>query len=185
MKGSLFSSEVSEPYAQALMSLAQAHNITESLGEDIKAIARLLAESPDLSALINNPTVSEEDKKRVLERIVGREINPYLMNFLRLLVDKKRLMFLEPICQQFLVLLRKLNNTVLAEVTAARGLTRDQERAITDKVKQLTHAQSVELNVTVDPALLGGVIIKVGSQVFDTSLRGQLRRLSLNLGSSL
>jgi F-type H+-transporting ATPase subunit delta len=101
-----------------------------------------------------------------------------------LLIDKRRLVYLPQICQQYLALLRKLTNTVLAEVSSAQPLSEEQCFAVSDKIKQLTQAQSIELQTTVDPDLIGGVVIKVGSQVFDASLRGQLRRISLNLGNA-
>lgn len=182
MQGSLWSTEIAEPYAQALMSLAQSNQLAERFGEDMRSILSLLEQSPDLRSLIGNPVIGEAEKKRAIQEIIGRDVDGYLRSFLMLLVDKKRLMFLEPICQQFLVLLRKLNNTVLAEVTSARELNSDQRYAIIDKVKQLTHAESVELKESVNTDLIGGVVIKVGSQVFDTSIKGQLRRLSLSLG---
>jgi F-type H+-transporting ATPase subunit delta len=101
-----------------------------------------------------------------------------------LLVDKRRIFFLSAICQSYLQLLRKLTNTVLAEVVTALKLTDNQRQTVTDKVKQLTGANEVELTTTIDPDIIGGVIIKVGSQVFDSSLRGQLRRISLSLGDA-
>ena len=108
----------------------------------------------------------------------------YSLNFIMLLVDKRRIIFLEEICQQYLTLLRKLTNTVLAEVTSARELNDRQLQAVSDKIKELTGVQGVEVKTKIDPDLIGGVTIKVGSQVFDASLRGQLRRISLSLGSA-
>ena len=99
-----------------------------------------------------------------------------------ILVDRRRIIFLEGICQHFRTLLRKLNNIVLAEVTSAVELTDEQRQAVIDKVKSITQAQDVELVNRLDQGLIGGVIIKVGSQVIDASLRGQLRRLSISLG---
>jgi F-type H+-transporting ATPase subunit delta len=101
-----------------------------------------------------------------------------------LLVDKRRILFLPAICQSYLELLRKLTNTVLAEVVSALKLTDTQRQTVTEKVKQLTGANDVELKTTVNADIIGGVIIKVGSQVFDSSLRGQLRRISLSLGDA-
>ncbi|MFM7191305.1 MAG: ATP synthase F1 subunit delta, partial [Microcystaceae cyanobacterium] len=119
-----------------------------------------------------------------LRRILGENSNHYLLNFLMLLVDKRRIVFLSAVCQQYLDLLRQLTNTVLAEVVSALTLTDEQRHTVTDKVKQLTGANAVELKTTVDPDIIGGVIIKVGSQVFDSSLKGQLRRISLSLGDA-
>ena len=184
MKGSLISSQVAEPYAQALMSVAETHNLMESLGEDIRSLLALLTESEELQLFMTNPVVQGADKYAVLQRIIGDRGNPYLTNFLKLLVDKGRAPFLVTICQQFLTLLRQKTNTILAEVTAAQELTDEQRHAVSEKVRELAGADSVEIQTTVDASLIGGVIIKVGSQVFDASLRGQLRRIGLSLGSA-
>ncbi|GBF80151.1 ATP synthase F1 subunit delta [Aphanothece sacrum] len=184
MKGSLFSTQVAEPYAQALMSLAQSQQSIESLGEDCRSLLELWNNSPDLREFINSPVTNEENKKAVLRRVLGDNANTYLTNFIMLLIDKRRLVYLPEICQQYLALLRKLTNTVLAEVSSAQALSEEQRSAVCEKIKQLTQAQSIELQTTVDPDLIGGVVIKVGSQVFDASLRGQLRRISLNLGGA-
>ncbi len=184
MKGGSISSKVVEPYAQALMSVAQSNNLTEQFGENIRSILALLENSPELSEFVGNPIVKGTDKKAVMQRIIGEETNQYLVNFLMLLIDKRRAIFLEQICQQYLELLRQLNNTVLAEVTAATELNEQQRQAVSEKVKAMTQAQAVELKTSIDPNLIGGVIVKVGSQVFDNSLRGQLRRIGLSLTSA-
>ena len=181
MKGSLLSSEIAEPYAQALMSVANSHHVMEGIGEEIRSLLSLLEGSPELRDFISSPVIQGTDKQAVLRRIVSDSGSPYLLNFLLLLVDKGRAPFLEAICQQYLVLLREQTNTVLAEVTSARDLTDEQCQAVSDKVKDLTGAQAVELKSEVDPELIGGVVIKVGSQIFDASLRGQLRRLGVSL----
>jgi F-type H+-transporting ATPase subunit delta len=163
------------------MSLAQAQNLTEQFGESFRALESLMEESQEFSEFIANPIIKPEDKKEVLRRVMGEGANSYLLNFLMLLVDKRRIIFLKQIASQYLNLLRKLNQTVLAEVISARELSEDQKRAVTEKVKGITNARDVELKTSTQPNLIGGVIIKVGSQVIDASLRGQLRRISMNL----
>ncbi|PSO67746.1 MAG: F0F1 ATP synthase subunit delta [Cyanobacteria bacterium QS_6_48_18] len=181
MKSSFLNAEIVEPYAEALMSLAQSNNLTDRFGEDVRSLVELLEESQQLQGFLGNPIITTEDKKTVLRKIGGGGTHPYLRNFLMLLADKKRLIFLEGIFQQYLALLRELNQTALAEVTSATELTEAQRQSISDKVKAMTNAQSVEIKTSIDPDLIGGVIIKVGSQVLDASLRGQLRRLGMNL----
>lgn len=181
MKSSFLNAEIVEPYAEALMSLAQSNNLTDRFGEDVRSLVELLEESQQLQVFLGNPIITTEDKKTVLRKIGGGGTHPYLRNFLMLLADKKRLIFLEGIFQQYLALLRELNQTALAEVTSATELTEAQRQSISDKVKAMTNAQSVEIKTSIDPDLIGGVIIKVGSQVLDASLRGQLRRLGMNL----
>jgi F-type H+-transporting ATPase subunit delta len=185
MKGNLVSAEVVEPYAQALISVAKTHGITEEIGNDARALIDLLKNSSELRNFIENPFVSEENKKAVLERVVGEEINAYTRNFLKLLVDKRRILFLAEISEQYLALLRELNQTVLAEITSAIALTEEQQRLVREKVLQITNARNVEFNTTIDPELIGGVIVKVGSQIIDASLRGQLRRIGIRLNSAV
>ena len=180
MSGTLVSSEISEPYAQALMSLAQQNNLTDQFGETFRQLDSLLSESQEFKDFVLNPVIKNEDKKNVLKQVMG-DANPYLINFMMLLVDKRRIIFLESIVDQYLSLLRKLNQTVLADVTSATELNDEQKGKIVDKVKQIVEARDVELKTTVDPSLIGGVIIKVGSKVIDASLRGQLRRISVSL----
>lgn len=183
MKGSAFGSEVAEPYAQALMSLAQSSDLTDRIGDDVRSLLDLIENSEDLRDFIGNPIVKEPVKKEVLRRIAGENTHPYLVNFLMLLVDKRRVIYLEKVCQQYLKLLRKLKNAVLAEVSSTTELSEGQRQAVIERVKALTGASEVELKTKIDPELIGGVVIKVGSQVFDASLRGQLRRIGYSLSA--
>jgi F-type H+-transporting ATPase subunit delta len=184
MKGSLLTAEVLEPYAEALMSLAQSQNLVEQFGDNVATLLNLLEGSEELQQFLGNPTFKAEDKKAVLRQLVGDQVHPYMMNFLLILVDRRRILFLEGICNKFQDILRKLNQTVLAEVISAVPLSESQQQTIREKVLAMTSAREVELNNKVDPDLIGGVIIKVGSQVIDASLRGQLRRIGIQLSSA-
>ncbi len=181
MKGNAFTAEVVEPYAEALMSVAQANNLVDRFGEDVQGLLALLDGSSDLSQLIDSPLVKPEQKKAVLRQLLGEQVHPTMANFLMLLADRRRIQLLEGICKQYQVLLRKLRQTVLAEVTSAVALTDEQRQQVAEKVTAMTGSQQVELETIVDPDLIGGVIIKVGSQVVDASIRGQLRRIALSL----
>jgi F-type H+-transporting ATPase subunit delta len=181
MKGSLVSAEVLEPYAEALMSIAQSTDLIDRFGEDVSSLLNLLENSDDLQMFLGSPVVKEEDKKAVLRRISGDQLHPYIMNFLMLLVDRRRIRFLQGILKQFQAQLRELKQTVVAEVISAVELTDAQRQSVSEKVKAMTSANQVELDTKIDPDLIGGVIIKVGSQVIDASLRGQLRRIGISL----
>jgi F-type H+-transporting ATPase subunit delta len=181
MSKTLVSSEIAEPYAQALMSIARTDNLTESFGENLRTLEALLEESPEFREFVANPLIKPEDKKSLLRQVVGTDAHASLINFLMLLVDRRRIIFLEGIVKQYLALLRELNQTVLAEVISTQPLNEEQSSAISERVKTMTQARNVEIKTTIDPDLIGGVIIKVGSQVIDASLRGQLRRIRLSL----
>ena len=180
---STVSTEVLQPYASALMSLAQSNNLSEKFGEDIRSLLSLLEGSEDLRQFLGNPLVKPDAKKAVIQQIAGDEMSPLMHSFLKLLVDKGRIVFLEGIGKQYLARLRELNQTVLAEVTSAVPLSDAQQQTVREKVQAMTSASQVEIETKIDADLIGGVIIKVGSQVIDASLRGQLRRLGIRLNS--
>ncbi len=184
MKDSVVIEGLVAPYAQALLSIAQDGNLVERFSQDASALTELLLISSDLSQLLENPIINADIKKNVLRRLVSAQLHPTMLNFVLLLVDRGRIPFLGNICERYQELVRELNQTVLAEVTSAVELSDSQKDSIRQKVITMTGARSVELKTVLDSELLGGVIIKVGSQVVDASLRGQLRRISLQLSSA-
>jgi F-type H+-transporting ATPase subunit delta len=172
---------VVDPYAEALVSLAAGQGLLDTFTADVRFIAAVLQATPELGQFLASPLVKTEAKKNLLQQVFADQIHPLLLNALQLLTDRRRIMFLGALCQRFLELQRKLQNIVLAEVTAAVPLTEAQQQSIRERVKDFTQASSVELQISQDPTVLGGVILKIGSQVIDLSLRGQLRRLALQL----
>jgi F-type H+-transporting ATPase subunit delta len=182
MKGnSVVSSQVAEPYAQALLSLAQSNNLTDEFGSNAASILDTLNASSELQQFLENPFAKADAKKAVLKQIFGGQVHPFVENFLMLLVDRGRIMFLGGVCEQYQALLRKLKGIVLAEVTAAVELNDAQKDQVKQQVQRMTGANAVEIATKVDPELLGGMVIKAGSQVIDASLKGQLRQISLRL----
>lgn len=184
MADNILRSEVLDPYAQALMSLGKSNDLVDRFGEDVTNILDTLNASQDLKDFVANPLAKGELKKEVLSQVFGEAVHPFTRNFIMLLVDRRRVIFLEGICQQYLKLLRQLRQAVLAEVTSTVELNDDQKNAVRDRVRSMTNANSVDIETKIDPELIGGVIIKVGSQVIDASLRGQLRRITLRLTRS-
>ncbi|MDX2213302.1 MAG: ATP synthase F1 subunit delta [Oculatellaceae cyanobacterium bins.114] len=184
MSDNLVASQILEPYAKALMSVAQSNDLVDRFGEDVNFLLDLLKQSSELGDFLANPLLSADAKKSVLTQLASETVHPFAMNFLRVLVDRRRIAFLGGVCQQYQALLRQLRQTVLADVTSAVELNDSQKESIRHKVVELTGAQRVELDTRIDPNLIGGVIIKVGSQVIDASLRGQLRRIGIRLNSA-
>jgi F-type H+-transporting ATPase subunit delta len=181
MKRSLLATEIAKPYAEALMSLARERNLTEQISQDINFLLNLLQGSPELNQFLANPVIKAKAKKAVLQQIVKSQVHPYVVNFLMLLVERRRIAWLQDICQQYQSLLREFKRITLAEVIAAVEPTEAQRQAIAQRVKEIAGAQQVELKTRIDPDLIGGFILKIGSQVIDLSIRGQLRRLARTL----
>lgn len=178
---SVVSQELFVPYATALLEIAQSQNSIDAISADVNSLLSLLSESDDLRQLITSPLISVDDQKAVLARVLGDQVQPVFRNFLMVLVERRRIFCLEGVCKEFQAQLRVLNQAVLAEVTTAAPLNDQQRQSILEKVTAMTGARQVDLDVQVDTTLVGGVIIKVGSQVIDASLRGQLRQIGLSL----
>lgn len=183
--GRAVKAEILEPYAEALMALAQAQNLTDRFGEEVADLLKLLEESPELRQFFSSPVYSTQQKKALVRQAFGGKVHDLMLNFLLLLVDRQRIAFLDGIGAHYQTLWRALKKIELAEVTAAVELSSEQEQAVKDRVKAMTGANSVELKVILDPAIIGGVIIKVGSQVLDASIRGQLRRIGVSLNRAV
>lgn len=181
---SMATSEVAAPYAQALLSIAQAKDAIDDINSNASEFLNLLKESGELSDFLANPVATKDAKKGVLRQVLKDDVNPQMKNFLLLLVDKGRIYLAEPILKEFQSRVREIQQTVLAEVTSAVELTDEQKETVRQKVQNMTDAKSVELETSIDPDLIGGVVIQIGSQVLDASIRGQLRRISLQLGVS-
>jgi F-type H+-transporting ATPase subunit delta len=178
------SAGMAEPYAEALMSLAQTHSLVDPFGEDANSVLGLMNTSSELGDFLTNPFTKADSKKQVLRQLLAGQVQPYFLNFLFLLVDRRRVFLLEGICRQYKVLLRQMKNTVLAEVTSTLELSDAQRESVIQKVKNMTNASEVELETKIDTELIGGVVIKIGSQVLDASIRGQLRRIGVSLANA-
>jgi len=184
MSQKAISAEIVEPYAEALMSVAESGDLVDRITEDVNFLLGLLRESEELRQFLANPITKAETKKGVLQQLAQEQVHAYTLNFLMLLVDRRRIFLLEDICKQYQAMVRKRNNAVLAEVTSTVELSDEQRQTVVEKVKAMTGAQQVDLETSIDQDLIGGVVIKVGSQVLDASIRGQLRRLTNALNSS-
>lgn len=184
MKGSAASAEIFEPYAEALMGIAQSQNLVDEFASNVAGLASSLEAAPELAQFLASPIYDNAGKKAVLRQAFENQVHPTITSFLMLLVDRQRIAFLPGIAGRFQDLVRQLRNTILAEVTSAIELNDGQKHAVIEKIKAMSGSPNIELQTRIDPELLGGVIIKVGSQVLDASVRGQLRRISVSLGKS-
>jgi F-type H+-transporting ATPase subunit delta len=185
MRISTFSEKIAEPYGEALLSLGEEQNLLDMIENDIKLILSTLASVSGWKRFLSAPLIKDVVKKTALRQVFGGNIHPLTLNFLLLLVDRRRIGFLEQICRSFQKLLRAKYNVVLAEVTSAVPLTESQQEQLRQKVQGMTQATRVELALSINPDLIGGVVLKVGSQVVDGSVRGQLRRLTNRLLASV
>lgn len=173
--------DVGARYAQALFELAEEADASGAVEADLKSLKGLIAESQDLRRLIASPTFSAEDKGRALAAIAEKGgANPLTAKFLGLLAANNRVSALPAAIRAFEHLAAERRGAVAAEVTSAVKLTAAQQKAIAKALKE-AFGKDPEIASTVDPTILGGLKVKVGSKLFDASLKSRLDQLKFAL----
>ncbi|MFC3067944.1 F0F1 ATP synthase subunit delta [Phenylobacterium soli] len=174
-------SNVGGRYAQALFDLATEQNAVAAVEADLKSLKKALAESRDLKVLLASPAFNAEDKGKALSAIaVKAKFNGVTKKFLGLLAANGRASALPAVIAAFEALAAKARGAVSAEVTTAIPLTAAQTKGVAAALRQAL-GKDPEISTRVDPALLGGIRVKVGSRLFDASLRSKLDSLKFAL----
>ena len=180
---SIVLSKVAVPYAEALLDLAKSNDSLKETTNDMNIVSQFLANSSDLKKFLGNPLITKAAKKNVVKDIFGEQIDGSTLKFLLLLVERGRIENLDSIAQKFLELSFKQESIEIAKITSSIQLSAQQQKDIAEKLKVITGAKQIKLALKVDPALIGGFTIEIGSQMIDTSIRGQLKQISSLLGA--
>ena len=180
---SIVLSKVSVQYAEALLDLAKSNDSLKETTNDMNIVSQFLANSSDLKKFLGNPLITKDAKKNVVKDILGEQIGDSTLKFLLLLVERGRIEVLESIAQKFLELSFKQDSIEIAKITSSIQLSAQQQKEIAEKLKVITGAKQIKLALKVDPALIGGFTIEIGSKMIDTSIRGQLKQISALLGA--
>jgi F-type H+-transporting ATPase subunit delta len=171
-------------YASALFELAQEQSRLDEVDRDLGKFQSLLDASSDLKRLVNSPAFAAEDQQRALKAVMDwAAIGATTGNFLGVVARNRRLFAAEDMIKTFRQLLARHRGEVAAEVKSAIALTDEQLAALKAKLKS-TFGKDVRLDAKVDPSLLGGLVVKIGSRMFDSSLRTKLSNLKVVLKGS-
>jgi len=174
-------SGVAERYASSLFELALAENAVAQVTADLDRFQAMLDESEDLRRFIASPVFSSEDQLKAIIALSAKAgISGYFANFLKVVAKHRRLFALPGMIRAFRIIAAEQRGEITAEVTSAHALTQAQEDELKAALKSVT-GKNVTATVTVDPSILGGLIVKVGSRQIDTSLRTKLSTLKLAL----
>jgi len=173
--------QIGIPYAEALVALGQEQSLLDAFADDAKLLLGCLQALPELETFLSSPIVAAEVKKKLLHDVFLGRIQPLMVNFLQLLAERRRVVLLGAVCRHFLERQRQIRGIALAEVSGVVPLSSEQQERLKECLKATVGATQVELEWKQDKRLLGGMVVRVGSQVIDLSLRGQLRRLALQL----
>jgi F-type H+-transporting ATPase subunit delta len=173
--------EVGERYAQALFDLADETGVLDAVRADLKSLRAAWAESADLRRLATSPVIAAEDQGKGLTAIADKaKFNAVTKNFLGLLAQNGRARDLTGVIAGFEALYAKKTGVVAAEVVSAQTLTAAQLKTIQTTLRT-SLGKDPELTARVDPAILGGLKVKVGSKLFDASLKTKLDQMKFAL----
>jgi F-type H+-transporting ATPase subunit delta len=175
---------LADRYATALLELADERKALDQVASDLRGLKGLIAESADLARLIRSPVLSREEQGKAIEALAERaKLDPLTRNFLRLLARNRRLFALPAMIDHFLSTLAARRGEVTAEVVAAAPLSAEQQERLNAELRRAV-GQKVAVDIRVDPKLLGGLVLRLGSRMIDASLASKLHRLEVAMKGS-
>lgn len=178
------SKHVSRNYAQALIELAGSDlRLQEEFLNEITAICESINKVKGAKEVFGTPTISKDEKKILIKKLFEGKINQKTFNFLLLLTDKQRLSILPEIQNQLTIIVNRNKGITIAEVSSASQLDSASLEALKQKLeKVLGKNEKVTIESRVEPALIGGIVVKVNDLVYDGSVKGRLENLKRRLG---
>jgi F-type H+-transporting ATPase subunit delta len=166
-------------YAKALLELAEEKHAIDAVAGDLVALGNMIADSTDLQKLIYSPLMQRSDQARAINAVAqAAGFGELTQRFVGLVASNRRLFALPAIIKAFRKMLADKRGEVAAEVTAAHALTDAQKAAVSEAIKRVVGGK-VSIDMKVDPSLLGGLIVRVGSRMIDGSVKTKLQRLQL------
>ncbi|MFM9940015.1 MAG: F0F1 ATP synthase subunit delta [Hyphomicrobiaceae bacterium] len=169
-------------YASALFDLASEQKQLAEVEQDVIRLQGLLASSEDLRRMVRSPVISAAEQGQAIGAIAQKSaMSPLGINFLKLLARNRRLFAIDDIAKSFRQFVARHRGEVNADVTSAHALTEAQMAALEDTLKASAGGKNIKITTHVDPALLGGLVVKMGSRMIDSSLRTKLDNLKTRM----
>jgi F-type H+-transporting ATPase subunit delta len=175
--------KIAQPYAEAFLELSSKGSL-DTLINDLNYLSSSLS-SVELKKLLSNPLINSQNKKNIVKSIFGDKVDSKALKFLMVLCDRGRLSYLDSILEKSIELAYKAASIEIVKVTTSIAFTTSQQDSLTTKLKKMTGANQIKLDININPNLIGGFVVQVGSKIIDTSIQGQLRDLSSYLGASV
>ncbi len=172
--------KISNRYAEALMQQAVSDNKLEVVAENMASLSAICRQSKDLHNVLVNPIINIQQKQNALNSIF-KGFDPLVLNFIRLICSKNRENILPDIADAFLTLFRAKQGIEKVTVQSAVKISEHDEQSIKQFIKQKTGAREIELHSEINPSVIGGLVIKFGDNLLDTSIAAKLRKLKKEL----
>ena len=175
--------QLARKYGTAIFEIANEDNKLEEYGRELADVSQALFAQAELKDFLTNPQIQPEDKKQVLLRLLKDQASTMMMNFLLLLVDKRRIVLLEAINDCYQELSNKAQGIIVADVTTAYELKAELRSRLSSKLESVT-GKKVQLRTHQDQSIIGGVVVKIGDTRIDGSVIGRLQALKAELMAS-
>ena len=172
---------IAKTYGDALFELALEENKLDVIADEIMAILDSFNENPELSKLMNHPKIDKENKLEIVDNVFLGRIDKELVGFLRLLVTKGRYSDLDSILQYFRNAVKEEKGIGVAYVKSAAALSDRQKKQIEEKLLETTKYTAMEMHYSTDAAIIGGLVIRIGDHVVDSSIATKLNELKKQL----
>lgn len=172
---------VSKTYGEALFELAMEENVLDAVQEEAVAVLEIFEQNEELVKLLNHPKISKEEKVAVIENVFKGRASDTVVGFLVLIVEKGRYNEISRIFAYFLEQVKEFKKIGVAYVTSATSLTAKQQKKIEEKLLATTKYIQFEMHFDVDADLIGGMIIRIGDRVVDSSIRTKLNQMTQTL----
>ena len=170
---------VSDRYASALYDLAAEKKLVDPVVEDLSNLKNILKDNKELSLVVKSPLITSTDKFNIFESLLKKiNANELTSTFLKVIEKNKRFSNLASIITQFMNINSQKRGDVLADITSAGELNDDQKNNITNQLKSIL-GDKLSLSFDVDKSIMGGLIVKVGSKMIDTSLANKINKLKI------
>jgi F-type H+-transporting ATPase subunit delta len=167
-------------YATALFELALENKAVDAVKKDLDQFDALVADSADLNRLVRSPVFDADEQLKALSAILAKAgIGGLAANFLRVITTNRRLFAVRDMIRGYRALVARHKGEVMAQVTVAEKLSDTHLDALKSALKSVTSGKDIDLDVRIDPAIIGGLIVKVGSRMVDSSLRTKLNSIKL------
>jgi len=167
-------------YANALFELALDNKATDSIEGDLDRFDALVAGNPDLNRLVRSPVFDADEQLRALVAILDKAgIKGLAANFLRVVTTNRRLFAVRDMIRAYRALVARHKGEVTAQVTVAEPLSDKNLDALKGALKSVTGGKDIDFDVKIEPAIIGGLIVKVGSRMVDSSLRTKLNAIKI------
>jgi F-type H+-transporting ATPase subunit delta len=172
-------SEIASRYARALFDLADEQDLLDDIASDLAQLMAMVEQSSDLQRLLRSPILGRDEQGQAMAGILeAMEANPLTRRFVGLIARNRRLFVLTDIIRGYLDELARRRGEITAEVTAPKALSESQTTALRDALQRKLGG-TVTIDASIDPSMIGGLIVKIGSQMINTSLRTQLNKMQL------